>query len=224
MNRDYLVQATLKLYQLTLLFPKKDPLRLKVRELGTVILEKGNLILEEEIHKSEDLILETQKDLDILDCFFKVVKELNWVKLSQLLDVREGYIKIEEEIRKISVEQKRQLELTGVKENQKESLLRPLHIEKETVFKIEESEEVSLGKDNHSSRTPFLDRKRKILGVLKEKGKVQVGDIKEVFPEVSKRTLRRDFRYLVDTGAVERKGEKNETFYQLKNNVQADRT
>jgi len=35
-------------------------------------------------------------------------------------------------------------------------------------------------------------------------------------PNVSKRTLRRDFEFLLKQGIVERIGERNETFYKIK--------
>jgi DeoR/GlpR family transcriptional regulator of sugar metabolism len=54
------------------------------------------------------------------------------------------------------------------------------------------------------------------LEILEEKRRVQVGDLKEVFPKVSKRTLRRDFKFLIQQGLVEKVGEKNNTFYQLR--------
>ena len=39
---------------------------------------------------------------------------------------------------------------------------------------------------------------------------------KQVFPEVTKRTLRRDFEQMLGQGLVERIGERNNTFYQVK--------
>ncbi|MBZ9577515.1 DeoR family transcriptional regulator [Patescibacteria group bacterium] len=59
-------------------------------------------------------------------------------------------------------------------------------------------------------------RKEKILGILKEKEKIQVGELKEFLPDVSKRTLRRDFDQLLKLELVERIGERNDTFYKLK--------
>jgi len=59
-------------------------------------------------------------------------------------------------------------------------------------------------------------RQEKILAILKEKGRAQVWQVKQVFPEVSKRTLRRDFESLLKQGIIERRGERNDTFYQLK--------
>ncbi len=61
-------------------------------------------------------------------------------------------------------------------------------------------------------------RQGKILNILKEKEKVQVWQMKEVFPEITKRTLRRDFERLLKQGLVERIGEKNNTFYKLPGN------
>ena len=66
-----------------------------------------------------------------------------------------------------------------------------------------------------SSKNALQRRQQKILEILKERGKAQVGDFKKIFPSVSKRTLRRDFRGLTDNGLVERIGEKNDTFYQF---------
>jgi predicted HTH transcriptional regulator len=58
-------------------------------------------------------------------------------------------------------------------------------------------------------------RQEKILTFLKEKERLQVKDLKNVFPEISKRTLRRDFEQLLKKGLVVRMGEKNNTFYQV---------
>ena len=59
-------------------------------------------------------------------------------------------------------------------------------------------------------------RQQKILEILKEREKAQVWEIKKFFPEVAKRTLRRDFEFLLQEGVVERIGERNDTFYKLK--------
>jgi predicted HTH transcriptional regulator len=59
-------------------------------------------------------------------------------------------------------------------------------------------------------------RQEKILEILKEKGKAQVWELKQIFPEVSKRTLRRDFEQMLNQDLIERMGERNETFYQIK--------
>ena len=163
MDKDFLIKLTNNLYRLTLLFPKKEPLRYKMRELADDILAKP-----------------TEKNLEILNSFFEVVKAQNWVSPSNVLEVQQEYSKLKEEFKKLS-----EVEL--------------LKVEKKG-----ELEETIPG------------RQQKILEVLKEKGKAQVWEIQKIFPEVTKRTLRRDFESLLNQGLIERIGERNDTFYKLK--------
>jgi len=158
MDKDHLISLTKSVYQLTLLFPKKEPLRYKMRELADEIL--ADFII--------DPKNETFKKLEILDSFFEIVKVQNWAPKDLILLLQKEYSKLKE----------------------------------------------NLNKDQSSK---LNERQAKILEILKEKEKVQVREIKEIFPQVSKRTLRRDFEKLVSQGLVERIGEKINTFYQLRN-------
>jgi len=160
MDSDYFIQLTANLYRLTLLFPKKEPLRYKMRELADDILAKP-----------------IEKDLEILDSFFEVAKAQNWVSSSNVLEIQQEYSKLKE----------------GLK------------------LSSEPSSEVELRKVERGS-----GRQEKILKILKERGRAQVWEIQKIFPEVTKRTLRRDFEGLLNQGLIERIGERNETFYKLK--------
>ena len=184
MDKEYFIQLTSNLYRLTLLFPKKEPLRYKIRGLTDDILANLISILKGDFHKSKNLIAETERNLEILDGFFEVAKAQNWVSPLDILEVQKEYSKIREEIEKVK--------------------------ETESTEKLEEvSSEISFPQE-------ISNRHQRILGILKEREAVQVGEIVKVFPEVSKRTLRRDFRFLVRQGLVERVGEKNKTFYRLR--------
>lgn len=59
-------------------------------------------------------------------------------------------------------------------------------------------------------------RQKKIVEVLGQKGKVQVWELRQALPEVTKRTLRRDLDNLMEQGVVEREGEWNSVAYRLK--------
>ena len=160
MEKNYLIQLTNNLYRLTLLFPKKEPLRYKIRELADDILAN-----------------QTEKDLEILDSFFEVAKSQNWVSPKEILNLQKEYSKLKE----------------GLKREEKPK-----------------PQEVYRG------QTSANQRQEKILEFLKENGRAQVRELKQIFPEVTKRTLRRDFEFLLKQGKIERMGERNETFYQLK--------
>ncbi len=176
MTRGFLIQLTNNLYRLTLLFPKKEPLRYKMREVADEILIKPN-----------------EKNLEVLDNFFGVAAVQNWVSSSEILAIQTEYANLREELKK-----KNNPGENPIVEVQPQQVLQPQPIlENQTVSEKNE-------------------RQEKILAFLKENGRVQVWQIKQVFPEVTKRTLRRDFEYMLRQGVIERIGERNNTFYQTK--------
>jgi len=179
MDKNYFIQLTNSLYKLTLLFPKKEPLRYKMRELADETL--GNWV------SNPKSVKEILKDLEVLDSFFDIAKSQNWVSPNELLEIQKEYSKIKEDLKQPSFEKR----------------ISPLK------RKISEA-------SPQKTEIPVVDRQQKILEILKEKGQAQVGEFKEIFPEVTKRTLRRDFEQLLNQGLIKRIGERNNTFYQLK--------
>jgi len=161
MDRVYLTQLTEKIYKISLLFPKKEPLRYKIREIATEILSKllnfkfsSNPVVEE---------------LEVLDSFLEIAKKQNWTSPKNIEEIQREYARIKERI-------------------------------------LEKVVQKTLN-----------SRQEKILEILKEKGKIQVWQLKEYFPHISKRTLRRDLVRLISLGRVLRTGQVSNTFYQLKN-------
>ncbi|MDD5145705.1 MAG: DeoR family transcriptional regulator [Candidatus Pacebacteria bacterium] len=167
MDKEEIIQLTNKLYRITLFFPKKEPLRYKMRELADDFLAKPN-----------------GKDLDTLLSFFDVASAQNWVKAEDILEIKQKYDSLK----------------GGLKDDDPPEDL----IQEDSRILQPELPQI------------ITDRKEKILQILKEKGRVQVWEVKKVLPEVSKRTLRRDFDFLLKQGTIERMGERNNTFYQIK--------
>ena len=164
MDRNFLLKLTKEVYRLTLLFPKKEPLRYKMREMADKILAKAEA-----------------EDLTTLASFFEVAKAQNWVKANEILALQEEYDKLKQDVLVVKRETKKDNPFPKVK-----------------VFRM------------------VPERQEKILTYLRENGRVQVWQIKQLFPDISKRTLRRDFEKMTTEGVLERIGEKNNTFYQLK--------
>lgn len=218
MNRENLIELTNKLYKMTLLFPKKEPLRYKMRKKANDVLANfvswqalqssnpGNLAANWEM-RYKDLIFLLSRDLGILRCYFEVAKWQNWLNYFEVLELEKEYDKIKDKIEE---------EIKGfegiVEEEKKKTLETLLPIESTISFTQKLKPEVSRGR----ASTDLGARKEKILAILKEKGRTQVWQVKEILQEVSKRTLRRDFEKLLKQGLIERIGERNNTFYQLK--------
>jgi predicted HTH transcriptional regulator len=169
MGKDFFIKLTNDLYKLTLLFPKKEPLRYKMRELADEILIKPS-----------------SKSLEALNSFFEIAKNQNWVSPSDILKIQAEYDNLMKEL------EGNKVVTAEFKTNEKETMV---------------------GSETQS----FLSqRHEKIMSLLKENSQAQVWQVKQFFPEVSKRTLRRDLEYLLKQGMIERIGERNDTFYQIK--------
>lgn len=171
---------TNKLYQLTLLFPKKEPLRYKMRELAGDIL--ANLTRSKN-HQHQVLV--NLGELEALDSFFEVAKSQNWVRTVDILNLQQEYSKLRNEFEPLSEAQP------------------------------QKSENSEINSQEEAAEFVIPERHAKILEILKERGKAQVWEIKQIFPEVTKRTLRRDFDFLLRQGRIERIGERNTTSYRL---------
>jgi hypothetical protein len=182
MEREFLVQLTSNLYRLTLLFPKKEPLRYKIREAADDILA----------HPSE-------KDIETLSRFLEVALDQNWVSPSDILAIKLAYDNLKSS-------------LSEEKPGKKIGSLGSEPVEEG----FQQSVEGYLHQPVAVTAGHLVERHEKILDFLKENGRAQVWQIKQILSDVSKRTLRRDFEHLLKQGTIERIGERNNTFYQLK--------
>jgi len=189
MDKENLIELTNKLYKLTLLFPKKEPLRYKMREVADEVL--ANFIKGSNPGKL--------KDLEVLKSYFEIAKWQNWISYFDVLEIEEEYDRI-----------------NPVRDSEDRDKPKKQHISNgvNLVRDSGDREEAKVARGRAS--TQLDSRKEKILEILKEKEKIQVGELKKLLPNVSKRTLRRDFDQLLKLELVERIGERNDTFYCLK--------
>ena len=187
MDKNNLIQLTNNLYKLTLLFPKKEPLRYKMREIADEILDK---CLRENSGQNP-----LKDDLEVLNGFFEVAKEQSWVQAAELLKIQQEYNKIKAETKESS---KAVQEAPKLLENPKKETTESYPVQSEA-----------------PAASMINSRQEKILEFLKEKGRAQVWQVKQIFPEVTKRTIRRDFESMLKQGVIERVGERNDTFYRV---------
>jgi len=227
MDKDKLIEITNKVYKITLLFPKKEPLRYKIREIADNVLSNfvyrqslqnlnpGNFASNREIQNKDSIFL-LEKNLEILKSYFEVAKWQNWVSYFDILEIQDEYDKIQyslkKEIQAIEKEKSDLLKEDVLIENKAEDFDKEINkeINKEAIENL--ASNVVLTKEKENKLDP---RKTKILNFLKKRENTQVQDIKKIFPSVSKRTIRRDFVQLLDQGLVRKIGDKNNTFYQL---------
>jgi len=228
MDKQEITRLTNEIYRITLLFPKKEPLRYKIREVADDIL--ANLITWQVLRnpnpgkllalgekKLKELNFGIEKDIEILDSYLAVAENQNWVSSSLILKIKEEYGKItifpekeRQEGKKSEEEINKELEFRKEAAEEEIDLALSDVGPKKIPFTLEETPEKA------EEMSSLDERKKKILEFLKEKQETQVWEVKNIFPGVSKRTLRRDFQKLLNQGLIERLGNRNDTFYRLK--------
>lgn len=99
MDKEGLIRLTNELYRLSALFPKKDPLRYKMRELGIDILADFIRFANTPPGPAtKDLAFSIRRGVTVLEGFFEVVKVQHWVKNEELLQLSAQYDKVKAEV------------------------------------------------------------------------------------------------------------------------------
>jgi predicted HTH transcriptional regulator len=156
-----------------------------------------------------------EQDFETLNSFFELAKDQNWVKLEDILAIQAEYANLSRET--INPKQEKLFDIVRNKPA-RNAFGSP---ENATSLRVGiadaggEKVKVESGFQPLIAKT-LMERHEKIMAILKEKGKAQVWEMKQIFPQVSKRTIRRDFEFLFKQGAIDRMGEKNNTYYQVK--------
>jgi len=175
------------LIKLTLAVYKVTKIFPNKEPLKFLIREKVNQILADFILKNK--VQNIKENIDVLNSYFGIAEKQNWVDQLNFLVLKREYNEIREEL-------------------------------EDKTDKIEIKEKIikkSLKLPNpHPDPILLNNRCERILEVLKEKEKAQIWEFKKVFPEVTKRTLRRDFEFLLKQRLVIRAGENNNVYYMLK--------
>ncbi len=239
-NKEELLRLTNKIYRFTILFPKKEPLRYRLREVADDFLEgftKWNVFSNSNPINfnslkglKEEIIFDLEKSYDVLKNYFEIVKWQNWVSYFDILKLEEKYdllwqkIKgeIEEKIKqaeeKSEILEERNCDvLSGDKDDDIKDRSGSLKLSESNRNLILINKKSEFSQINQVIVNKRLnERQSKILEALKTKETLQVWEVKKMFPDISKRTLRRDFEKLLKMGYVQREGERSNTFYKLK--------
>jgi len=196
MSEQKYLELTNALYKVIEFFPEEEPLKNRTKEKALEIMENLVLISLPQASPNPGIIPKEKvsnhilKDIEVLKGYLKLGKSQGWIDSLNFLILSKEYDKIKEEIQPAVKVMQRGAGLT--EENKKTN-------EKQSVISDE-----SISK-----------RQKKILKILEKEEKAQVGDLKKVFVQISKRTLRRDLEDLLKKKKVVRTGEWNQVVYSL---------
>ena len=189
MDKEHCLKLCLAVYKVTKPFPEKEPLKFNIRK-------KMNDILISLISVNPSASFSDKKtffkDIDILDSYFEIAREQNWVHPDNFTILQREFGKLKQEF---SGEDS---------ENQKN------HIIQKNIEKY--NEPISLLPEKNFEA--LQGRQKKILEIIKQKQECQMSDFENMFEGMSKRTIQRDLEFLAQRGLIKKQGERrNLTYY-----------
>lgn len=235
MNKEEIIILSDRAYKITLLFPKKDPLRYRAREVIVNFLADYLSWQKRKPSPSlRDVAFDIVKEeLEILDSLFELAKKQNWVSQEKIADLQKEYKNLEEKIEKEKETEDRRepsiktTSFAEVSKTQKsvcqfkpDFFQQVQEKEPQSTLQIEKKEKptVSLppiGLRESSQSVKLDERQKKVLKILQEKKKIKIGQLIKEFPKISRRTILRDLEKLTNLGFALKKGEGRGTYYQF---------
>lgn len=208
---DYL-EITSVVCKLLEFFPEDEPLKDKAKEKALEIMK--NLVLvsippacpvdRDNPSQNSAIAQQILTDIEVLKSYLSLGKNRGWMNNMNLLILFKEYDKIKEEIKPASEIMQR-----GINEEKKIQKISQI---------IPVDNIVEKGVSISGFVGPLSNRQQKIIEILNNQEKVQVADLKNILPDISKRTLRRDLDDLLKKGKIVRSGEWNQVFYKIYNN------
>jgi hypothetical protein len=145
--------------------------------------------------KSRGLIEGLEARIDVMIGYLQVAKDQGWVNPSEIVQIEEEYNKIRQEI----------FEISETFEGS-DFMQRGTNVEENT------NGDISVPS---MTNTLLTERQKVVINLLEEHGELQIKQFQKVLSEVTKRTLRRDLKDLLEKERVIRLGQGNETVYRL---------
>lgn len=190
MEQNYLLKLTIAGYRISDLFPEKEPLRWQVKEsMGKILFET---IKSQFLSESKTLVF---AEIQALKTMLELAENQHWIDSKNILILKQEYDKLAQEVRVIE----RPVNAPNVPNKPVEMVVRP-RVSKPIMPKLSPEK-----------------RQERIASMLNFKKRINLSDLKKIFPQVGSRTLRRDMEALLEQGLITRKrnGQKDVTYQVL---------
>lgn len=199
--RAKILNLTLALYRVSEKIPQEEPLRKKMREKASEILELFFSVNPSiDFEKKEKI----RENIRVLGAFFKIASQQDWVDPRNFKILLEEYKKLYNLTDQIVANYQEKQGVTPQKPSFKPPETKPVVTKKEKVSNLFPSE-----------------RQKRILELIHQKNRVSLEELRSIFSDISQRTLRRDLERLIKTGKIVRKRiSKKDVIYEAKGSVE----
>jgi len=194
-TREHLNSLVLAVYKVTELFPPNETLRVRLREQGLNVLSRAEHAYLGDVDYFNKFIASIRTLIN----YCEVAQRQNWVDERNFIILKKSLHQFLNEMP--------QYTLFAKNSNRRGD--RPKSSLAEANFSPS-SEQKSAVKKQSLSR-----RQKQILQHLQENNTVEIAQLADIVPQVSKRTIRRDLNTLISHGLIQKTGKTNGTIYEL---------
>ena len=185
-----MLKLTIAGYRIGDLFPGKEPLRWQIKEsMGKILFET---IKSQFLPDSKTLVF---AEIQALKTMLDIAENQNWINSKNILILKQEYDKLAQEMKQVS----RSINAPNMPEKPVEVVVKPKS-QKPVMPKLSPEK-----------------RQERIVSMLNFRKRINLSDLKKIFPQVGSRTLRRDMEALLEQGLITRKrnGQKDVTYQVL---------
>ena len=209
MNEKYF-QITNAVYKAIEFFPE-DPLKGKTKEKALEIMEGLVWVFGNPgpiASQKAQLTYQVLENIEVLKTYLRLAKSQGWLDKLNFLILAKEYDRIKDDLQPASPPKFSEGKFRRASRIMQRAANDPSSFAKEERVETPDKP-IKVFSDQIS------ERQQKIIEVLKQQEKAQVADFKRVFPDISKRTLRRDLDDLLKRGMIVRTGEWNQIVYKI---------
>lgn len=197
-KRESLLSFVFALYRVTNKIPREEALHRKLREEALLAVAKSEYFFRSARDADYQRL---SSSIRTLLNYLNIAGRQNWVDGQNFIVLQKALLSFHHSVRNIKVS-------VPKKEEKKLKPISSIAVKKVVLAKPQRRVKAK-------SQIKISDRQKKIVQHLNQNGSVQVGDLSSIFPQLSKRTIRRDLESLVKDSLVKRGGKTNGTTYQL---------
>jgi hypothetical protein len=196
MTPDFFIQLTFAVHRVASTLPPEEPIGGQIKSSANALLASLLLVSEGNPFSEEQRMAGIPKairEAGTLLAYLSYAKRMAWVNPQNFAVLEKEYTRVGEFLRKLHQD------MAG-----------------QTPKAVRTPEPVAPKRDLRIPESRLNTRQARILELMRNKDKTQVWELQKLFPDVTKRTLRRDMDDLLKRSLILRQGEWNEVSYQIR--------
>lgn len=207
-SRERVCSLALALYRVTNKMPETEPMRVKLRKEILTLISTVEKVFGGNVKKYSVFLSTSQTLMHYCD----IARQQNWLDERNFVVLKDEFESVQKLVENSLEIPKVELSPTFESENENDGNEETF----ENIFsKIEKEQETPEAVSSIVKVEDLTGRQKVLLDFITQKKVAKIGDLENIAPDVTDRTLRRDMEALAKMGYIRKFGRTNRTYYKL---------